>query len=74
MPFIKGGAVFVESDKEYTLGDSVFVLLKTRRSFRLTAKWSGFVVRMHGVIKPKALVFNSRKTTVATVQGWQLRK
>lgn len=27
MPFIKGGGVFVESDKEYNLGDSVFVLL-----------------------------------------------
>jgi len=27
MPFIKGGGVFVESDKEYILGDSVFVLL-----------------------------------------------
>jgi type IV pilus assembly protein PilZ len=27
MPFIKGGGVFVESDKEYNLGDPVFVLL-----------------------------------------------
>lgn len=27
MPFIKGGGVFVESDKEYNLGDQVFVLL-----------------------------------------------
>lgn len=27
MPFIKGGGVFVESDKEYSLGDPVFVLL-----------------------------------------------
>ena len=27
MPFIKGGAVFVASDKEYSLGDAVFVLL-----------------------------------------------
>lgn len=27
MPFIKGGGVFIESDKEYNLGDPVFVLL-----------------------------------------------
>jgi len=27
MPFITGGGVFVESDKEYQLGDPVFVLL-----------------------------------------------
>ena len=27
MPFIKGGGIFVESDKEYSLGDSVFILL-----------------------------------------------
>ena len=27
MPFIKGGGVFIESDKEYHLGDPVFVLL-----------------------------------------------
>lgn len=27
MPFIKGGGVFVETDKEYNLGDPVFVLL-----------------------------------------------
>ena len=27
MPFIKGGGVFVESDKTYNLGDPVFVLL-----------------------------------------------
>ncbi|MCE2746626.1 MAG: PilZ domain-containing protein [Burkholderiales bacterium] len=27
MPFIKGGGIFVESDKEYNLGDPVFVLL-----------------------------------------------
>ncbi|HEX4842222.1 MAG TPA: PilZ domain-containing protein [Limnobacter sp.] len=27
MPFVKGGGVFVESDKQYALGDPVFVLL-----------------------------------------------
>ncbi|HEY1058713.1 MAG TPA: PilZ domain-containing protein [Limnobacter sp.] len=27
MPFIKGGGVFVETDKDYNLGDPVFVLL-----------------------------------------------
>jgi type IV pilus assembly protein PilZ len=27
MPFIKGGGIFVESDKEYNLGDPVLVLL-----------------------------------------------
>jgi type IV pilus assembly protein PilZ len=27
MPFIKGGGVFIECDKEYSLGDPVFVLL-----------------------------------------------
>ncbi len=27
MPFVKGGGVFVESDKDYNLGDPVFVLL-----------------------------------------------
>lgn len=27
MPFVKGGGVFIESDKEYNLGDPVFVLL-----------------------------------------------
>ena len=27
MPFVKGGGVFVETQKEYQLGDSVFVLL-----------------------------------------------
>ena len=27
MPFVKGGGVFVETDKDYNLGDPVFVLL-----------------------------------------------
>lgn len=27
MPFVKGGGVFVESDRDYSLGDPVFLLL-----------------------------------------------
>jgi len=67
MPFIKGGGLFIPTNKKYKLGAEVFILLSLMdepEKLLLLEKWSGLRLRVLKAAAQQVLVFSSITKTI----------